>query len=109
MSRLRLAAAVVALSMAGLGGAVACDDHHGACQIEDWNYSYIDMMQAIQIDGVVTCDAGQIRMRLYDGEGGAAKFIGVERAYIRGHTFQAMKLPVARPSALSIRYSIEPE
>lgn len=66
-------------------------------------------MDALQIEGVTTCDTGRMRLRLYDGEGDAEKFIGVETAYIRGHTFQAIKLQVAEPTALSIKYSIEPE
>ena len=73
--------------------AAACDDHVGKCKIEE----------------VATCNTGQIRLRLYDGKGEARKFIGVESAYIRGHTFKAIKLQAAKPRALSIKYSIEQE
>ena len=45
--------------------ALACDDHIGMCEIEDWNYSYTPMIKALTIDGVTTCDAGEIRLRLY--------------------------------------------
>ena len=104
----RIACAALALSLAS-GGALACDDHVGTCKVEDWKPTYTGMMKALQIDGVATCDKGEIRLRLYDGEGEGRKFIGVETAYIEGHIFTAIKIPVARPRALSIKYSIEPE
>ena len=88
--------------------ALACDDHIGKCEIEDWKYTYTPMMQALQIDGVATCDKGEVRLRLYDGEGDAQKFVGVETAYIEGHIFKTILLPVEKPHALSIKYSIEP-
>ena len=88
--------------------ALACDDHTGTCEIEDWKHTYTGMMQAIQIDGVATCNAGRIRLRLYDGEGDGRKFIGVESAFIEGHIFTVFKLQVAKPKALFIKYSIEP-
>ena len=43
-----------------------------------------------------------------DGEGDARKFLAVETAYIEGHIFKALVLPVeGRPKALSIKYSIK--
>ena len=90
------------------GAALACDDHIGKCDVEDWKHTYTGSMQALQIDGVATCNAGRIRLRLYDGEGEARKFVGVETAFIQGHIFKAIKLQVAKPAALSIKYSIEP-
>lgn len=89
------------------GAALACDDHYGTCEIEDWTYTYTGMMEALQIDGVATCDTGRLMLRLYDGEGDDRKFIGVERTFIRGHIFKATKLGVPKPAALSIKYSIE--
>ena len=105
MRTIMTAAVAAALSA---GAAFACDDHHGTCEIEDWKHTYTPMMEALQIDGVATCDTGRVSLRLYDGEGDARKFIGVERAFIKGHVFQAFKLQVAKPMALSIKYSIEP-
>ena len=64
-------------------------------------------MQAVTIDGVATCDAGKVRLRLYDGVGDTRKFIGVETAYIEGHIFKAILLQVERPKALAIKYSIQ--
>ena len=101
-----IALAAVAL-LVGTGTAIACDDHVGKCEIEDWKATHTGMMEALQIDGVATCDQGKIMLRLYDGEGDARKFLGVETAYIEGHIFQAIKLRVAKPKALSIRYSIQ--
>lgn len=90
-------------SVMSVGAARSCDDHHGACEIEDWTYFHTGMMEALQIDWVTTCDTGVIGHRLYDGEGDAKKFIGVESAYFRGHAFQAIELMVAKPTAFSIK------
>ena len=65
-------------------------------------------MQAIKMNGVATCDAGELRLRLYDGEGDARKFLAVETAYIDGHIFETYVHPAPKPAALSIKYSIEP-
>ena len=106
---MRILAAALAICALSVGTVLACDDHHGVCEVEDWTHTYTGMMEALQIDGVATCDTGRIRLRLYDGEGDARKFIGVESAFIRGHIFKAIKLPVAEPATLSIKYSIEPK
>lgn len=103
----RIALSVAAWLM-GTGAALACDDHVGKCEIEDWTYTYTASMQALILDGVATCDEGKVSLRLYDGEGAARKFIGVETAYIEGHIFQALKHLTAKPKALSIKYSIGP-
>ena len=87
--------------------ALACDDHTGTCEIEDWKHTYTGMMELLVIDGVTTCDAGKIRLRLYDGECDTQEFIGVETAYINGHIFKAMLLQAEKPKALSIKYSID--
>ena len=99
--------AALALCLAP-GIALACDDHVGTCEVEDWKHVYSATLQAVRIDGVATCDKGQIRLRLYDGEGEARKFVGVETSYIEGHIFKSYVRPMARPRALSIKYSIEP-
>ena len=104
----RIALGVGALLM-GAGTAIACDDHVGQCEIEDWTHTYTAVMQSLVIDGVATCNSGTVRLRLYDGEGDARKFIGVDTAYIEGHIFKALMLQVEKPRALSIKYSIQPE
>ena len=87
--------------------AAACDDHTGTCEIEDWNHRYITSIQAVTIDGVATCDAGEVRLRLYDGEGNTRKFLGVDTAYIEGHIFKALLYLEGKPKALAIKYSIQ--
>ena len=99
--------AALALCLAP-GVALACDDHIGKCEIEEWRHEYTSSMKALTIEGVATCDKGEIRLRFYDGEGEARKFIGVDTAYIEGHIFEAIKLRVEKPRALSIKYSIDP-
>ena len=43
------------------------------------------------------------------GEGDARKLLAVDTAYIEGHIFKALVLPVeSKPKALSIKYSIKP-
>ena len=100
--------AFAAVAILAPGGALACDDHIGKCEIEDWKHTYTSMMQALTIDGVATCDAGEVRLRLYDGEGDARKFLAVDTAYIEGHIFKAILFQVEKPKALTIKYSIAP-
>ena len=107
MTKPLIPAALAAALLVSADAALACDDHHGTCEIEDWKATYTAMMEAIQIDGVATCNEGRIMLRLYDGAGDSRKFIGVERTFIRGHIFKASKLGVPKPAALSIKYSIE--
>ena len=85
--------------------ALACDNHIGTCEIEDWRWSG-PIGGYLTIDGAATCDTGRIRLRLYEGEGG--KFLGVASSSIRGHTFEAIATDVKSASAVAIKYSIEP-
>ena len=93
---------------AAVADRVADQNLSGKCEIEDWTHGYTAVMQALTIDGVATCNAGTVRLRFYDGAGDARKFVGVETAYIKGHIFKAIVLQAAKPTALSIKYSIEP-
>ena len=86
------------------GAALACDDHVGKCEVEDWRWSG-PAGGYLSIEGVATCDAGRIRLRLYEGENG--KFLGVASSRIRGHTFEAIATDVKSASAVAIKYSIE--
>ncbi len=85
--------------------ALACDDHIGKCEVEDWRWSG-PTGGYLSIEGVSTCDTGRIRLRLYEGENG--KFLGVASGRIRGHTFEAIATDVKSASAVAIKYSIEP-
>ena len=80
-------------------GAVA-----NSCKVEDWKWS-TPLPNILQIEGVATCEAGQIILRLYEGEGG--KFLGVDTAYIEGYAFQSIATGIPRPSALYIKYVIK--
>ena len=84
---------------------LACDDHIGMCEVEDWRWSG-PTGGYLTIDGVTTCDTGRIRLRLYEGENG--KFLGVASSSIRGHTFEAIATDVKAAGAVAIKYSIEP-
>ena len=96
--------AILLLSLASTA-ALACDDHFGTCEIEDWRWSG-PMGGYLTIEGVATCDTGRITLRLYEGEGG--KFLGVASSGITGHTFVAIATDVNSASAVDIKYSIEP-
>ena len=106
---MRIALLTITAFCSAFTAALACDDHIGKCEIEDWKHTYTGMMELLVIDGVTTCDAGEVRLRLYDGEGDARKLLAVDTAYIEGHIFKALVLPVeSKPKALSIQYSIKP-
>ena len=100
MKRFMMAAALLAA-----GAAWACDDHVGECQIEDWRWT--GMGDILMVEGVATFDKGQVRLRLYEGEGGP--FLGVAHGYLEGHAFQAMATDIPSPSMVAIKYSIEPD
>ena len=88
-------------------GALACDDHSGTCEIEDWR-SW-DSFGTLVIEGVATCDTGFIRIRLYDGEGDGQRFLGTADGFIEGHIFSALATNLDTPNNLSIKYSISPD
>ena len=77
------------------------------CTVEDWTHSYSSFMSAITVEGVATCKAGEIHLRLYDGEGEGRKLIAVETAYIEGFIFETILTAKAEPAALFIKYSID--
>ena len=74
------------------------------CRVEEWRHDYD--YGVLSVEGVTTCRTGQITLRFYDGEGDTREFIGAAATYIHGHVFQSMKL-IPRPTALSVKYSIE--
>ena len=76
------------------------------CEIEAWRWYYYDVVETLYIEGATTCKTGIITMRIYDGNA----YIGNAEGLVNGHTFT---LPVnavtAKPSSVSIKYSIERE
>ena len=99
--------AAVAAGLLGVNIAQACDDHYGACEIEDWRW-YTAAGSFLMIEGVATCNAGHIRIRLYEGEGDKPKFLGTAEGLVKGHVFDAIGQNIREPQTLSIKYSIEP-
>ena len=97
---------ILTAALFGVGVANACDDHHGQCEVEDWRW-YSVSGGMVMLEGVTTCNAGQVILRLYQGEGGA--FLGVADGFIEGHAFQAMATNLDTPSTVAIKYSIKPE
>ncbi len=92
-----------------LGSALACDDHVGDCEIEDWRWrSPLPEGSFIVLEGSTTCDKGNIRIRLYDGAGSDAQFLGIADGTVDGHAFKALAERVPLNARLSIRYSISP-
>ena len=95
-----------AAGLLGAGVAQACDDHHGACEIEDWRW-YSAAGSFLMIEGVATCDTGHVRIRLYEGEGAKPKFLGTAEGFIQGHTFEAIAQNIQPPESVTIKYSID--
>ena len=97
-----LALAIIAL---GLGSALACDDHVGTCEIEDWRWQ--NAMGMLSIEGSTTCDSGFVHIRLYEESGDESQFLGVAQGLIEGHALTAFATDIDRPQSLSIEYSID--
>lgn len=103
MRKILLAALALSLAPAS---ALACDDHFGACEVEDWRW-YASPGGYLSVDGVATCNSGFIQIRLYEGEGG--RFLGVATGLVQGHTFDAIATNVQSTRDLAIKYSIDPD
>ena len=102
---MRTALSTIAAFCLASTASLACDDHTGTCEIEDWRWGP-PMGGYLSVEGVATCDTGWIRVRLYEGEGG--RFLGIAEAPIDGHVFEAIATQVAKASDVAIKYSIEP-
>ena len=103
---MRIALLTITVFCLASTAALACDDHAGTCEIEDWRWSP-PIGGYLSIDGVATCNTGWIRLRLYEGEGG--RFLGIAQSPIEGHTFEAIATDVNSANAVAIKYSIQPE
>ena len=89
-----------------LNSALACDDHVGACEIEDWRW--YSTGGYLTIEGSTTCDSGFARIRLYEGDGEEQRFLGIAEGLVEGHALTAIATNMDRPQSLSIKYSIDP-
>ena len=89
-----------------LGSALACDDHVGTCEIEDWRWygggAYLT------VEAATTCNSGFARVRLYEGTGANQRFLGIAEGIVEGHVLDAIAANIDRPQSLSIKYSIDP-
>ena len=99
-----LTLAVVPLCM---GSALACDDHVGTCEIEDWRWQ--NVMGMLSIEASTTCDTGMAHIRLYEDSGAEPRFLGVAQGFIQGHALTALATDIDKPQSLSIKYSIDPD
>ena len=90
-----------------LGSALACDDHVGTCEIEDWRWQ--TAMGMLTIEASTTCDSGLAQIRLYEDSGTEARFLGIAQGFIQGHALSAFATDIDRPKSLSIKYSIDPD
>ena len=86
--------------------AVACDDHIGTCEIEEWRWIG-PQGGYLTIEGVTTCNSGFATIRSYEGDGG--RFLGIAGGFISGHAVQAIATDVNKATDLAIKYSIEPD
>ena len=66
------------------------------------------MLSNLMLEGSATCDEGMVQIRLYDGEGDEAKYLGNAHGVIQGHALSAMASDIKKPNHLTIRYSIRP-
>ena len=90
-----------------LGSALACDDHVGTCEIEDWRWYTTG--HYLTVEGSATCNSGFARIRLYEETGADAQFLGVAEGLIDGHALTAIATNIDQPQSLSIKYSIDPD
>lgn len=104
MRSILLAFAIVPLC---LGSALACDDHIGTCEIEDWRWQ--NAMGMLSIESSTTCNSGLAHIRLYEDGGSESRFLGVAQGLIQGHAMTAFATDIDRPESLSIKYSIDPD
>ena len=90
-----------------LGSALACDDHVGTCEIEDWRWQ--NAMGMLSIEGSTTCNSGLAHIRLYEASGDEPRFLGIAQGVVQGHALTAFSTDIDRPKSLSIKYSIDPD
>lgn len=104
MRTILLALAVTPLC---LSSALACDDHIGTCEIEDWRWQ--SAMGMLTIEASTTCNSGLAHIRLYDEGVAEPRFLGVAQGFIQGHALTAFATDIDKPLSLSIKYSIDPD
>lgn len=98
----------MSISFVWSGLAEACHDHGERCQVEEWRSSHDRMMEYLIIEGMTTCGAGDIRVRVYDTGGEKPKFIGIARTSFMGHTFKVIVMEFPnQPASMSIKFNVD--
>ena len=78
------------------------------CRIEDWRWAYSNVMEALTVEGAVTCSDGHFIMRAYTEKEDGVVYLGNARSRVAGYAFTAIVTDVKdRPDSLSIKYTIE--
>ena len=88
-----------------LGSAQAHDTGPDACEVEDWRWWEAPGAMLV-VEGVATCTAGTMQLRLYEGSGDTRRFLGATTSFIEGHVFEAVFMEIGQPADLSIEYAI---
>ena len=80
------------------------------CRIEDWRWTYTDVMKALTVEGAATCNSGRVIMRVYIEKEEGAVYLGNADSFIDGYAFTAIVTDVEdKPESLSIKYTIGDE
>ena len=82
--------------------ALACDDHHGKCEVEAWRYH--NLMGVLTIEGSASCDSGLVSIRLFDGD----EYLGNANGFVQGHALTAHAADIQQPANLVAKFSIDP-
>ena len=81
-----------------------------ACEVEAWRWYHTAIIDMLSIEGATTCENGHLILRVYEGEDENRRFLGVDTAFIRGHTFQAMVSAITTaPITVTIEYTVDPD
>ncbi len=77
-------------------------------KIEEFRYTQDLEFHHLQIEGVTTCEAGNLILRAYRGSGDNKSLVGVSKTYIEGFVFEALIQNVPYPiEDLSLEYVIK--
>lgn len=75
------------------------------CQVEGFRF-YEKAKDFIAVEGSTTCPEGWIYIRMFDGSGENARYLGNAEGKINGYSFEIFADFVTVPEVLSIKYSI---
>lgn len=81
------------------------DTGSDTCQVEDWRW-WEAPGGMLAIEGVATCTAGTMQLRLYEDAGETRRFLGATTGFIEGHVFEIIFMNIGNPTNLAIEYAI---